>query len=156
MTNKYIADDSNKSESDEGADERRTIKQHDNMGADFDQEKYDRSQGINKKKPGVLKSSFAAAFQSIINKKIDETKSAEPILAKYKRPSKEVTQENLKEAELRKKRLEKEKIRLMGRHIPTADDEEHERELAIIATRGVVQLFNTVSEFQLQQHKDAV
>lgn len=120
------------------------------MGADFDQEKYDRSLGINKKKTGVLKSSFAAAFQSIINKKIDVTKSAEPILAKYKRPSKEVTEENKKEAELRKKRLEKEKIRLMGRHIPTGDDEEHERELAIVATRGVVQLFNTVSEFQLQ------
>jgi len=48
---------------------------------------------------------------------------------------------------LKKKKLEKEKIRLMGRHIPTADDEDHERELAIIATRGVVQLFNTVSEF---------
>jgi len=63
-----IADES---ESDAGADERRTIKQHDNMGADFDQEQYDRSQGINKKKSGVLKSSFAAAFQSIINKKID-------------------------------------------------------------------------------------
>ncbi len=44
----------------------------------------------------------------------------------------------------------------MGRRIPTADDEEHERELQIIATRGVVQLFNTVSEFQLTQHKEAV
>ena len=80
----------------------------------------------------------------------------QPILAKYKRPSKEVTEEQRKESELRQKRLEKEKIRLMGRHIPTGEDEEHERELQIIATRGVVQLFNTVSEFQVQQHKEAV
>jgi hypothetical protein len=46
----------------------------------------------------------------------------------------------------------------MGRHIPTVEDEERERELQIIATKGgknelpkhfkiVVQLFNTVSEF---------
>jgi hypothetical protein len=36
----------------------------------------------------------------------------------------------------------------MGRHIPTVDDEEQERELQIIAAKGVVQLFNTVAEFQ--------
>lgn len=44
----------------------------------------------------------------------------------------------------------------MGRHIPTAEDEAHERELQIVATKGVVQLFNTVSDFQLTQHKEAV
>lgn len=61
------------------------------MGADFDQDRFDRSRGTEKKK--VLKSSFAAAFQSIINKRIDESKADEPILAKYKRPAKEVTAE---------------------------------------------------------------
>ena len=118
---------------------------------------------------GVLKNSFAAAFQSILSKRIDEDKTDEPILAKYKRPAKEVTEEQTKENELKQKRLDKEKLRLMGRHIPTAADEEHERELAIIATKGgmtfvpltflitlVVQLFNTVSEFQVTQHKEAL
>ena len=47
-----------------------------------------------------------------------------------------------------KKRAAKEQIKLMGRHIPTVDDEEQERELQIIAAKGVVQLFNTVAEFQ--------
>ena len=75
----------------------------------------------------------------------------QPILAKYKRPSKEISEELRVEAELRKKQAAKEKIRLMGRHIPTVDDEEHERELQIIATKGVVQLFNTVAEFQTSQ-----
>ena len=86
----------------------------------------------------MLKNSFAAAFQSIINRRVDENKIDEPILSKYKRPAKEVSEDQRRENELRLKRLEKEKLRLMGRRIPTADDEEHERELQIIATRGVV------------------
>ena len=93
--------------------------------------------GRNAKKT-VLKNSFAAAFQTILNKRISEDKVEQPILAKYKRPSKEVSEEQRLEAEMRKKRAEKERIRLMGRHIPTAEDEEHERELQIIATKGVV------------------
>ena len=80
----------------------------------------------------------------------------EPILAKYKRPSKEVSEEQRRESEMRAKRAEKERVRLMGRHIPTGEDEAHERELQIIATKGVVQLFNTVSEFQVSQHKEAL
>ena len=43
----------------------------------------------------------------------------------------------------------------MGRRIPTKDDAEKERELAIIATRGVVQLFNAVAEFQNSVEKEA-
>jgi hypothetical protein len=78
---------------------------------------------------GVLKNSFAAAFQSILSKQVAEDKADEPILAKYKRPAKEVSEEQRKENELKQKRLEKERIRLMGRHIPTGEDEEHEREL---------------------------
>ena len=37
----------------------------------------------------------------------------------------------------------------MGRSIPDAKEEEYERELQVIATKGVIQLFNTVSEFQV-------
>ena len=43
----------------------------------------------------------------------------------------------------------------MGRRIPTKDDAEKERELAIIATRGVVQLFNAVAEFQNSVEREA-
>ena len=35
----------------------------------------------------------------------------------------------------------------MGRVIPTKADTEHERGLQIVATKGVVQLFNAVAEF---------
>jgi len=48
--------------------------------------------GRNAKKT-VLKNSFAAAFQTILNKKIADDKVEQPILAKYKRPSKEVSEE---------------------------------------------------------------
>lgn len=37
---------------------------------------------------------------------------------------------------MKQKRVEKEKIRIMGRTIPTVENEERERELQIIATRG--------------------
>ena len=47
----------------------------------------------------------------------------------------------------KKKTALKEKQRLMGRRIPTKEDSEKERNLAIIATKGVVQLFNAVAEF---------
>jgi hypothetical protein len=81
----------------------------------------------------MLKNSFASAFQSIINKNLDNQDAAAkkegPILAKYKKPAKDVTEENKRENELKAKRLEKEKLRIMGRHIPTADDEDREREL---------------------------
>ena len=43
----------------------------------------------------------------------------------------------------------------MGRRIPTKADAEKERALAIIATRGVVQLFNAVSEFQVSVENEA-
>lgn len=36
----------------------------------------------------------------------------------------------------------------MGRTLPTKAEFEHERTLQIIATKGVVQLFNAVAEFQ--------
>lgn len=88
-----------------------------------------------------MKSSFASAFQSIINKKLDNDKtpslaSEGPILAKYKKPAKEVSEEKKKEHEMKLKKQEKERVRIMGRHIPTVGDEERERELQIIATRG--------------------
>jgi hypothetical protein len=76
-----------------------------------------------------VKSSFASAFQSILSKQVDETKEEGPILSKYKKPGKEVAEEQRKEKEMKEKRAEREKLRLMGRRIPTADDEEREREL---------------------------
>ena len=44
----------------------------------------------------------------------------------------------------------------MGRRIPTKEDAEQERSLAIIATRGVVQLFNAVAEFQTSVAREAM
>jgi hypothetical protein len=54
-----------------------------------------------------LKSSFAWAFKSIINRTVNEEEKTGPILAKYKRPAKEVSEEQRKENELKLKRLEK-------------------------------------------------
>ena len=56
----------------------------------------------------------------------------------------------------RKLRLLREKLRTMGRVLPSKDDLERERELQIIATKGVVQLFNAVAEFQADLTKTAI
>eukprot|EP00347_Sterkiella_histriomuscorum_P018550 403345084 len=115
---------------------------------------------IPKNKKTVVKSSFVSAFNSIINKKIEDQPtnsgpSEGPILAKYKRPAKEVTEEKKRDNEVRQKKQEKERLRIMGRNIPTVEDEPRERELQIFATKGVVQLFNAVREFQDNQTKEA-
>ena len=102
-----------------------------------------------------------------MNKKLGDEKEQEPILAKYKKPSKEVKKEQEEERDLKQKRKQKEEQRIMGRHIPTADDDPHKRELQIIACKGgknqkyltfgiVVQLFNTVTEFQSTSQKEAL
>ena len=69
-------------------------------------------------------------------------------MSKYKKPARQQDEEKQDEDELAKKRQVKEKQRLMGRVIPTEDGAEHERELQIIATKGVIQLFQAVTDFQ--------
>ena len=71
----------------------------------------------------------------------------ETILAKYKKKARDLDAAKEQEEADKKKAAKKEQQRLMGRRIPTKADAEKERALAIIATRGVVQLFNAVSEF---------
>ena len=68
-------------------------------------------------------------------------------MSKYKKPARQQDEEKQDEDELAKKRQVKEKQRLMGRVIPTENGVEHERELQIIATKGVIQLFQAVTDF---------
>lgn len=90
---------------------------------------------------------MAAAFSSILNKKITEegdtpTQAAAPIqdvtLVKYKKKARDVDEKIAADEAETKKRLLKEQRRLMGRLLPTKADNEHERSLQIIATKGVV------------------
>ena len=71
----------------------------------------------------------------------------ETILSKYKAPAARADNSNRTELEEKKKRALKEKQRSIGRKVPSRGNEDHERGLVLIATKGVVQLFNTVSEF---------
>ena len=50
-------------------------------------------------------------------------------MAKYKKPERVIEETKAVEDEAHKKRILKEKQRLMGRRIPMKDDNEHEREL---------------------------
>jgi Rrp15p len=88
---------------------------------------------------------MAAAFTSIMNKKIMEDESDTPkpeaadvTLVKYKKKVRDLDDKLAKEDAENKKRLLKEQRRLMGRIMPTKADNEYERSLQIIATKGVV------------------
>ena len=76
-----------------------------------------------------------------------KTKRVDPILSKYKAPINKAEEALRQEDLLKAKKLEKEKIRMQGRKIPKAIEQEYERSLMLVATKGVVQLFNSVSEF---------
>ena len=78
-----------------------------------------------------------------------------PILSKYKKPAAVAQAEKTKEEEERENKLRKDMQRAQGRRIPSKADEEHERNLIRIATKGVVELFNTVREFQSNTIKEA-
>lgn len=86
-------------------------------------------------------------FESDSDQDGAEPAKAEPILSKYRKPAADAERERKEEEVARLRRIKKEKQRLQGRVFPKKDDEEHERTLIRMATKGVVQLFNTVSEF---------
>jgi hypothetical protein len=75
-------------------------------------------------------------------------------LSKYRKPAADAERERKDEEVARLRRIKKEKQRLQGRVLPRKDDEDHERTLVRMATKGVVQLFNTVSEFQSSEKKE--
>ncbi len=79
-----------------------------------------------------------------------------PILTKYKKPERDVEEERKTEEADRVKRAERERQRLQGRGFPKQSEEGRERELMRIATKGVVELFNTVAEFQTNAAKEVV
>ena len=51
------------------------------------------------------------------------------------------------------KKKEKETVRAQGRKIPQAGEADHERGLMTVATKGVVQLFNSVAEYQTNEQR---
>lgn len=121
-----------------------------------------------KRERKVVRKTMASAFKMIMAKKLgdeaDEPTGAQitdvkvqsdAILAKYKKKARDLDEAKAKEEVERKKAAVKEKQRLMGRRIPTKEDAEKERSLAIVATKGVVQLFNAVAEFQTSVTKEA-
>lgn len=93
-------------------------------------------------------------FESDSDQDGTEPAKAEPILSKYRKPAADAERERKEEEAARLQRIKKEKQRLQGRVLPRKEDEEHERNLIRMATKGVVQLFNTVAEFQSSEKKE--
>lgn len=60
------------------------------------------------------------------------------VLSKYKKKTRDLDTQIAAEEVEKKKKYAKEQARLMGRMLPTKAEDEHERELQIVATKGVV------------------
>ncbi len=108
---------------------KKRAKQYESASDDSDNE----DAHIKKK---VQKSSMAAAFTSIMNKKLGDTptsevaqEAADVTLAKYKKKARDVDEKIAVEDAENKKRILKEQRRLMGRILPLKSDHEHERAL---------------------------
>ena len=77
------------------------------------------------------------------------------MLSKYKKKSRDLDASIAQTETETKKRLAKEAARLLGRILPSKSEYEHERSLQIVATKGVVQLFNAVADFQTSVVKES-
>ena len=60
------------------------------------------------------------------------------MLIKYKKKARDIAEEKALREKEHKARVAKEKQRLMGRRIPTKSDNDKERALQIVATKGVI------------------
>lgn len=77
-------------------------------------------------------------------------------MSKNFRPFKLLEKERLKEKEMKLRLVVKDKIRRQGRTIPSKEENDYERNLQMIATKGVVRLFNAVSHQQTEIKREIV
>jgi hypothetical protein len=101
----------------------------------------------------VQGASIANAIQDILN---TETPAACPILSKNKRPFKLLEKEKKQTRETKVKHANNLKIRQQGRVYPSTSQNDYERTLQMIATKGVVRLFNAVAHQQTEIKKEYI
>eukprot|EP00742_Colponemidia_sp_Colp-10_P006633 GILJ01007111.1.p1 GENE.GILJ01007111.1~~GILJ01007111.1.p1 ORF type:complete len:307 (+),score=100.40 GILJ01007111.1:43-921(+) len=115
---------------------------------DDEEEESGNEESGDEKAPGV---SFAIAMHKILGKRLREEEEAAPILAKYKTTEERIRHE--KEQMKKAKELAREKKRLKNKDhvLPDILNKDFERQLLKLATKGVVKLFNAVSQHQKSQ-----
>jgi len=105
-------------------------------------------------KPTKAVPSVSNAIMDILN---NETKNEDcPILSRNYRPFKLLEKERKEIKDKKDRMVQSEQKRLQGRLFPTKDDNEYEKSLQMIATKGVVRLFNAVSHQQTEIKRDHI
>jgi hypothetical protein len=99
------------------------------------------------------KPSINSAILSILSA---PTPSENPILSKNLRPFKNLAKSLEEQKSKKEKLLTSEKLRKQGRVFPSLDENEYEKNLQMIATKGVVRLFNAVSHQQTEIKREHV
>ena len=100
------------------------------------------------------KPSISNAILQILGNDIKDKEC--PILSRNSRPFKLIEKERKEEKEKRTKILEKEQRHQQGRSFPSLETHEYEKNLQIIATKGVVRLFNAVSHQQTEMKREFI
>ena len=101
------------------------------------------------------KTSFSKAILDILNVEEKEGDEKCPILSKNSRPFKLLEKEKKRERDEKNRLHEKDQVRKQGRCLPCKEEAQYERNLQMIATKGVVRLFNAVFHQQSENRRDA-
>lgn len=101
------------------------------------------------------KTSFSKAILDILNGEEKEGDEKCPILSKNSRPFKLLEKEKKRERDEKNRLHEKDQVRKQGRCLPCKEEAQYERNLQMIATKGVVRLFNAVFHQQSENRRDA-
>lgn len=131
-----------------------------NLGVDENlEEKPKQKQSQDHGKKDMPKASISNAIMDILGteeKEDDKDDKDCVILSKNSRPFKLLEQEKKKLKEQKSKILQRDIIRKQGRRFPNTKEHDYEKNLQMIATKGVVRLFNAVSHQQTEIRREAV
>eukprot|EP00826_Nyctotherus_ovalis_P035706 TRINITY_DN3088_c0_g2_i2.p1 TRINITY_DN3088_c0_g2~~TRINITY_DN3088_c0_g2_i2.p1 ORF type:complete len:114 (-),score=34.66 TRINITY_DN3088_c0_g2_i2:63-404(-) len=93
---------------------------------------------------------MTTAFSHILSK---ESKHTDPIMAAHKISAKKLNAEQVAKKEEKLKQLKKMERMYREYVVPTETTNEYEKELRMVATKGVIKLFNAVKAHQKQLQK---
>ncbi|CAI2377227.1 unnamed protein product [Moneuplotes crassus] len=109
----------------------------------------------NSENKGGSKPSISNAILDILGTEENpQTEEKCAILSKNSRPFKLLEKEKKQTKDEKKKIYEKELIRRQGRRVPSLKELDYEKNLQMIATKGVVRLFNAVSHQQTEIRRE--
>lgn len=131
------------------------VLEQDDIDSDEQPAKVEEVESQKTSQTGGPKVSVSNAILDILNTTDEKTEKC-PILSKNSRPFQLLAKEKQEKKQKKLKIQENLKIKMQGRVLPTLESMEYEKNLQVIATKGVVRLFNAVSHQQTEIRKESM